>query len=690
MIKNLIFFFSVGLFFSSSVSGQTEVEKLRQNVVNYLLKDDPQGEKTSAPAMNPEGYWSDVMYKDQIRGSWKAAVHLSRTLEMAVAYNTPGNPKYHNPGLLADIRKAIRFWVKNDFQNPNWWYTEINTPKQLSSIVLLMQKHLSKAEIDSSLVLMKRSRIGRTGQNKVWLAGNVLFYSIITNDTMFIRKASDAIQEEVQVTEQEGIQPDFSFHQHGPQQQFGNYGQAFASDITKWALILNGTPFAFEPGKIEILRNYLLKGMRWVMWNNYLDVSACGRQFVPNTQAKKARSISNVFKKIKNADPEYAAAYNNALINFPGNKHFWRSDMTVHRRPNYYASVKMCSRRVSGAETVNSENIQGYHMGDGVLMVYRKGNEFEDIFPVWDWKRVPGITCFQDKAPLPQLTSGGYHINSDFVGGVSDENDGVAAFHYIRDSLNAFKSYFFMDDIIVCLGAGISTLRKDPVATSVNQCLLKGNVVAHQNNKMVTLNEGSHLMNEAKWILHDSIGYYFPGKVNINIENTVKEGAWNRVTAPTPYRKVSSKVFSLWIDHGIAPQDAGYVYYVVPNASVNTMNNIQKTVTVNVNTSSVQSVSYKNIEGIIFYSPSSCNFKNKLMVSANQACVVLFSQKDGKQQISVSDPTHFLKAIKLSINGKYSANAVNSTFDQAANLTIFEISLPQGPEAGKSVSFIIN
>ena len=35
--------------------------------------------------------------------------------------------------------------------------------------------------------------------------------------------------------------------------------------------------------------------------------------------------------------------------------------------------------------------------GDGCTFVYRSGDEYRDIFPVWDWSKVPGTTA--DAAP---------------------------------------------------------------------------------------------------------------------------------------------------------------------------------------------------------------------------------------------------------------------------------------------------
>ena len=91
-------------------------------------------------------------------------------------------------------------------------------------------------------------------------------------------------------------------------------------------------------------------------------------------------------------DEVYSEEYQNAIDykTLSGNKHFWRSDFHVQRTNDYYFSVKMCSSRVLGAETVNKENIQGYHMGDGVTFLYQSNKEYENVFPFWDWKKLPG------------------------------------------------------------------------------------------------------------------------------------------------------------------------------------------------------------------------------------------------------------------------------------------------------------
>lgn len=79
---------------------------------------------------------------------------------------------------------------------------------------------------------MEQSQFGMTGQNKVWLAGNVLIRGLLLNDAELIKEARENICSEIVLGQKEGIQPDWSFHQHGPQQQFGNYGLSFLCNMS--------------------------------------------------------------------------------------------------------------------------------------------------------------------------------------------------------------------------------------------------------------------------------------------------------------------------------------------------------------------------------------------------------------------------------------------------------------------------
>jgi chondroitin AC lyase len=58
----------------------------------------------------------------------------------------------------------------------------------------------------------------------------------------------------------------------------------------------------------------------------------------------------------------------------------------VHRADGWYASVRFHSTRTYACEVrVNRENLQGYHLADGVLFLMQRGDEYHELQPVWDY-----------------------------------------------------------------------------------------------------------------------------------------------------------------------------------------------------------------------------------------------------------------------------------------------------------------
>ncbi len=664
---------------------------LRKNLTNNLLSNKIKDESIAQLLLliQPDGSFSDLNYNDKTRGLWQAYPHLNRLLDMAISWESPQSSYFNNAKLKKPLFAVLNHWLKNDYINPNWWYPEIGVPQLLGQIMVLLKDELRDQELSDGLKILNRSKMGLTGQNKVWLAQNVIYRSLLTNDFKSIELAAKAISEEITITEREGIQPDFSFHQHGPQQQFGNYGLAFATDMCNWAIIFRGTPFAFDPPKIENLRNYLLNGLRWVVWKDKFDISACGRQLFPNAQTEKAQMLAKVYKTFSKVDTLFHRQYDTALDDFDGNIHFWRSDMTIHHRTRFYSSVKMASNRVAGAETCNSENIQGYHLGDGATYFYQSGDEYTDIFPFWDWKKIPGTTTFQDDSDLAVLTASGYRIKSDFVGGVSDGLNGVATMQYNRDSLFAAKSWFFFNDAIICLGAGLKTNLDKSVATTVNQSFLKGEVLISQNRKPSVLNSGMHQLQNIKWVIHDNWGYYFPGTAKLSLENETRTGAWSYVMGPMSDKKINTSVFQLWYDHGIRPQNGSYSYIVLPGASPENIEKSAAEFEIISNTKELQSVKSKNgaLTGIVFHQKGSCPLTQKLIMTTDHPCVVLFTSKNGKEALNISDPTHLQSNIKITINGITTIKSGGAvTFDQEKDLTTILVVLPKQGEAGRTIT----
>lgn len=634
--------------------------------------------------LDDQGRWPDIDYDSKQRGAWAPRQHLSNVLNIARAYRHPGNRYYQQESVSKKLHLALNYWLAHDFQCPNWWYPEIGVPMVLAPAMILLEKELTEEQFSKGIKILDRSELKMTGQNKVWLAGNVLFRSLLTRNVELVEKAAASIREELVVSLAEGVQPDWSYHQHGPQLQFGNYGLSYAAEMTKWFSILRNTPFQFNESKVVILRNYLLEGQRWVSWKNKMDISACGRQLFIDSPAQKAGSLAASTAKMGQLDLEFAKNYQDAnqYETLSGHKHFWRSDFQVQRNPDYYFSVKMCSERVSGAESCNSENMLGYYMGDGVSLLYQSGEEYTNIFPFWDWKKVPGTTIIQDDDDLPLLTCSGYRLESDFVGGVSDAKDGIAVLQYQRDGLVANKSWFMLDGKIVCLGNGISARAGFPVTTSINQSHLNGPVLLSHQGKARPI-ESMENLQDPDWVLHDQTGYFFPEGGQVKLEAKAVEGYWNRVAIRYPEEKLSSPIFKMWMDHGVDPRDQTYNYILVPRADRALMEELQKQAPFTiVNEKNLQAVSTPDGAqvGMVFYAAGAS--KGEEDIRAEQACLVLLKRTEEGIVVSVADPTQKLEEIRLSIAGTFTGEY--ATVDEGR--THLTIPLPREGQAGQSVS----
>jgi chondroitin AC lyase len=623
----------------------------------YLTVVPPANITATATALNADGAWPDVDYRSQQRSNWPTSLHLNRVQAMALAWARPETPAETKAALADAIHRALAYWAKHDLQCPNWWSNQIGVPQTLGIIALLLGDEMRPEETTYyTQTVLPRAKIGMTGQNRVWLAGNTLMGALVQRDAATVARAATVIFSEVVVSEKEGIQADASFHQHGPQQQFGNYGLAFANDIVKWAEVLRGSPWAMPAEQLAILRRYVLDGQRWIVWKDKADISACGRQLSPGSPVSKAKSVARVLAAMARVDPARAADYTAAPA---GARVFWRSDYLVYRRPTGAATLRMCSTRTIGGESLNSENLSGYYLADGALYLYRTGDEYTDIFPAWNWRRVPGVTCAQEHGAMPK-----FHTitgKTTFVGGVTDGTTACAGLDYARDGVTAKKGYVFAGDTIVCLGAGIGATGDAPIATTLNQCLRHGPIRISTGGKIWEPGEeGQPLHPEMEWVEHDGFRYTFPQPQRVLLQYGPQSGSWRSVLDVTSVPKTpeTRQVFVLGIEHDVRPKDAAYAYVISPAGTA-------PDVAVLANTPALQAVRVGTVVGIVFHAPGTCTIAPGRTLAADRPCCVLM---DG-DQLTVADPTHTLTALTLTLNG-----------------TTITVTLPTGASAGQSVA----
>lgn len=539
-----------------------EKEVSDQNVIelHQLYPVSSQEVRSLTNTLCADGSWRDINYRDSKRSGWEPKIHTERILKLTKYYHLQRQQlKPEQASRLASaIHRAMNFWFEQELVCSNWWYNQIGIPRTLGPAFLLFEQEMSEAEKQGAVKVMMHSAFGMTGQNKVWQAGNVLIRAILQKDWALVKAARDNIASEILLGQKEGIQADWSFHQHGPQQQFGNYGLSFLCNMSFYAEMFAGTSLAFSQEQQDILTSLLLEGYQWISWRGHWDVNALNRQLFRNADIDKSFSLRfAAYSLMKSSGPKTAARIQalidrNALSShtantFVGNKHFPNSDYTLHRTPRWMASVRMASERVIGTELVNEDNLKGYYMADGALYTYARGDEYHDIFPFWDWRKIPGITTYESNAPIPNPNRTDSRNHSTYVGGTSYRNTGITAMQLKRNKLKANKAWIFTDDYVLCLGSNIHADSTAVLTTAIDQRFGKGSV----------WNEGNERF------FHDGTGYIVLQADTCIASTENRKGQWNDFMGLYKPEILQSRLFSLYLKHR-NDMPASYVYLILP------------------------------------------------------------------------------------------------------------------------------
>ena len=278
----------------------------------------------------------------------------------------------------------------------------------------------------------------------------------------------------------------------------------------------------------------------------------------------------------------------------------------------------------------------------------------------------------------------GPDLNNTFVPAVSDDMYGAVGFEFKspHTALTAKKSYFFFDKEYVCLGSGItSRVKGRPVSTTINQCVLSGEVHVKDGRGAHVQSRGAVNIPKVEWVNHDNVGYVFPEKSAVFLLNQEKTGSWTIANKQTSVsaEEVKCDVFTLALNHGKECKNASYEYIVVPSVNHYEMEDYVHVLPVSVltNTSELQAVRHNGlrIAYAVFYKHGTVHITGNLSVTIDSPGLVMlkYNAAGNVTQLLVSDPTRLLKTIHLSIN---SGSGV---------LQRYAIDLPQNEYAGRSV-----
>lgn len=692
------------------LTSNPDLEIIRKRVITGLLeppiKEDLVRELLST--IRPDGSWPDINYEDVSRTGFDHSRHLEYMYELSRAYKKPESPWYQHPEVREDAISALDFWLEHDFICDNWWWNEMGTPSRMINTLLVLDADLSEDQRRKGLRIAGRANLeasgARPGGDLIQIAGMLGKQALFRRDGTVLERVVSVMANEIAITTGRGLKPDMSFH-HRVDNVIStlSYGLGYADAFAYWAVKVAGTRYSFPEHSVRLLVDYVLDGIcKSMVHGRYPDPGAKNRDLSRkgNLHGAGPHLAENLLKitEYRNEELQAIVGIRKGIVtpNLAWNRYFWHSEYGTHQRPGYFASVRLHSSRNHTMEQPhNEEGLKMHHVGDGSNFVSRTGREYFDIFPVWDWQKIPGTTVVQ-KPVHPHWKEIAKKGLTDFVGGASDGTYGVIAtdFKSAHDPLSARKAWFFFDDEYVCVGTGISSQADYPVATTMNQCLLSGDVVVKSKKSERTLPPGIHSLSYISWVLHDSVGYVFTNPLSVNVQNTTAKGTWRAINhqSTSSTDTISKEVFTLWLDHGVRPEDANYQYIVVPNAGPSDLEAYVKDspIEILVNSKSIQAVRHRRLNrtGIAFYESGKVKANDMVTIEATAPCLAIV-KTNGKSidQIVVSDPSRSLESVELKVSSfiEGSGEGWKAAWDKKDRVSIIEIDLPQAGYAGQSV-----
>lgn len=656
---------------------ETLMEKIRAdfsrnpNVDKYLAKYNP-----------ATGCFTDIDYSRRDRTNWEPLIHIERLYDFAFAYTHPQNAYYQKEELYQKIVKGLEYWYERNPHCSNWWYNQIAEPQRIG--ILLIQMRTGKQQIPTALETKTLQRIRKegghpakwTGANRTDIALHWIYRACLEKNEADLQTALDNAYSPITYTVKEGFQHDNSYFQHGVQLYIGGYGDEILKGITQVAMYTQGTRYALSAEKIGILSKFMRGTYYQTIRGRHMLFDVLGRGISRKNITDK--SFTALFaRRMAILDPEHADEYHAIIARLQGKQpadymlqpihtHYFRADYTLHVRPAYTFDVRTVSTRTMRCEYGNGENLKTYFMSDGCTNISVQGNEYANIFPVWNWCRIPGTTAPQlDTIPMAASdwqTRG----TSTFAGGVSDSIYGVSTYaytdRYAGVNTGAKKAWFFFDNEVVCLGAGIHSASHAPVFTTINQCLLHDkDILVSQKKKPMSVEKGEFFYNSPAWALHNGIGYLFPQGGRVFLSNQQQSGSWYDINQTESKEVQHREVFTLGFDHGLTPHNATYAYIVAPGiTSAREMNTYQKKNPIEIlaNTDSMQIVRNKklNIWQMVFYREGTFRHKD-ITVKVDKACALMLKDicrgdKDicrDNAELYIADPAQSQSRIKVDI-----------------------------------------
>lgn len=512
--------------------------------------------------------------------------------------------------------------------NLNWWDYEIGTPKSLTNTLILLNGDISSDEKKKYTAPIKTfapesdkilSSVGQPeqakGGNLVDIAKVKLLESIIEEDKDMTKNSIDSfnkvftyVQSNATGKERNGFYKDGSYIDHQDVPYTGAYGVVLLEGISQMMPMIKATPFKDSNQNDTTLKSWIDDGFMPLIYKSEMMDLSRGRAISRENETSHSASATVMksllrlsdamdnstkakYKKIVKTSVKSDSSYkqNDYLSSYSDidkmkalmeDSTLSTNDLTqqlkiyndmdrvtYHNKDLDFAlGLSMTSKNVARYESINNENLKGWHTGAGMSYLYNSDvKHYRDNF--WataDMKRLAGTTTL-DNEILKDTDD--KKSSKTFVGGTKfdDQHASIGMDFENQDkTLTAKKSYFILNDKIVFLGTGIKSTdsSKNPVTTIENR---KSNgYTLYTDDKQTTASdnqETNSVFLESTNKPKNNIGYHFLNKPKITVTKESHTGKWKEINKSQKSEDKKDEYYEVTQKHSNTDDKYGYVLY---------------------------------------------------------------------------------------------------------------------------------
>ncbi|HCX9577478.1 TPA: polysaccharide lyase 8 family protein [Staphylococcus aureus] len=526
---------------------------------------------------------------------------------------------------VADLKTNFSKSAPQKNTNLNWWDYEIGTPKSLTNTLILLNGDISSDEKKKYTAPIKTfapksdeilSSVGKAepakGGNLVDIAKVKLLESIIEEDKDMTKNSIDSfnkvftyVQSNSTGKERNGFYKDGSYIDHQDVPYTGAYGVVLLEGISQMMPMIKETPFKETSQNDTILKSWIDDGFMPLIYKGEMMDLSRGRAISRENETSHSASVTVMksllrlsdamdestkakYKKIVKTSVKSDSSYkqNDYLSSYSDiskmkalmeDSTLSTNDLTqqlkiyndmdrvtYHNKDLDFAfGLSMTSKNVARYESINNENLKGWHTGAGMSYLYNSDvKHYRDNF--WataDMKRLAGTTTLDNEEPKENKNS-----DKTFVGGTKfdDQHASIGMEFENQDkTLTAKKSYFILNDKIVFLGTGIKNTDSsmNPVTTIENR---KANGYTLYTDDKQTTNSDNQETNSVFLESTDTkknIGYHFLNKSKINVKKESHTGKWSEINKSQKTEDKKGEYYEVTQKHSNSDNKYGYVLY---------------------------------------------------------------------------------------------------------------------------------